>query len=422
MHVAVPQALQSLIQNSFGVVDQVMISQLGTASIAAVGFASKYISIFTTVLAAAAAGVGIFAAQYAGRNERDNTAGLTSFMLKMSVGACLLVSILSMVLPVMTLYTAEAAEPSSRYLYIAIWSLPFAAMNLMLSVVLRCYGHTREPFYASAAGIGLNTVFNALFIFGFGWGLTGAALATTLTQAISALLVLWYARRCIPWVFVRCRRCSQTGLLPVMIPMVLTEFLWSLGENVYVMVYGHTTLAASAAMTMTLPIQSLVIGLLSGFSGAAGILVGKDLGRQDNEAALSHSRTLMKLSAAGSVILLVLTVTLAPLYVQIYSVSNEVKSICVGLLAAFGVMSLVKVQNMVLGGGILRAGGHTGALLAVDTIGTWLAGVPLAFAGLALFHTNIIAIYLLLSQEEVLRYIMSIILYKKRNWMTCLSS
>lgn len=418
--VAVPQALQSLVQNSFGVIDQVMIGQLGVTAIAAVGFASKYVSIFTTVLTAASAGLGIFAAQYAGRNERTKTASLTGRMILVSVSICLTICILSMIFPVMKLYTEDAAFQASSYLWIAIWSLPFTAINLFLSVVLRCYGHAKEPFYASAVGIILNTVLNALFIFGFGWQLFGAALATVLTQGVSALIVILYCRRYIPWVY-KYERMAVSGLAKVIVPLAMADFLWSLGENVYVMVYGHTTLNASAAMTMTIPVQSLVIGLLSGFAGAAGILVGKDLGQGDKEAALEHSRILMRLSAIGSILLFILLLIAAPFYVRIYSVSDDVRSICIGLLAAFGAMSIVKVQNMVLGGGILRAGGHTGELLAIDMIGTWLAGVPLAFLGLHLFGTNIILIYLLLSQEEVLRCILCLIMYHRRKWMTRLS-
>lgn len=418
--VAVPQALQSLIQNSFGVIDQVMIGQLGTSAIAAVGFASKYISIFTTVLNAAAAGLGIFCAQYAGRSDHTRTASLTRTVAFVSLCACLLVGAASCLLPVMDLYTRDVSSLAGSYLHIGIWGLLWTALTSLLSVVLRCYGFTKEPFYASAAGIFLNTVFNWFFIFVLDQGIAGAAWATVLTQAISALLVLWFCAMKMKWIYVPAAAQKLTGLLKVLLPLVLADFFWSAGENVYVMVYGHTTLDASAAMTMTLPVQSLVIGLLSGFSTAAGIIVGKDLGRNDRTLALSHARSLMKLSAAGSLVLFGLLLAVSPFYVQIYSVSAQVRSLCIGLLTAFGLMSFVKVQNMVLGGGILRAGGHTGVLLGVDLLGTWAAGVPLAFAGLHLFGPNIVAIYLLLNQEEVLRYILCLIIYKKRNWMTCL--
>lgn len=419
--IAVPAALQSLVQNSLTVIDQVMIGQLGVVAIAATGFAGKYISIFQTVLTAAASGLGIFAAQYAGRKAYQESSALCHKISRWSIAAVLLIGALSCLIPVMTLYTQDAADLAMDYLRIAIWSLPFHAFTVIYSVMLRCFGFPKEPFYASAIGIGANTLLNALFIFGLNLGVQGAALATVLSSFLMSALVFYFTRKDLPWLMVKeSSKVSLNALFKVVLPLVLADFFWSLGENVYMMVYGHTTLAGSAAMTMTVPIQSLYMGLLMGFSQAAGILVGQDLGRSEDDLALVHSRDLMKLSFWCSLLLFALLACLAPLYVRIYPVDEQTASTCIHLLLAFGLMSLVKVQNMVLGGGILRSGGHTGVLLGVDLTGTWVFGVPLAFLGLHLFKTQITWIYLLLSSEEIIRYILCLIIFRRRNWMSSL--
>ena len=56
---AIPAALQSLLQSSFSLVDQIMIGQLGTVSVAAVGLAVKFASIYAVVIAAIGAVAGI---------------------------------------------------------------------------------------------------------------------------------------------------------------------------------------------------------------------------------------------------------------------------------------------------------------------------------------------------------------------------
>ena len=48
------------------------------------------------------------------------------------------------------------------------------------------------------------------------------------------------------------------------------------------------------------------------------------------------------------------------------------------LLTAFAVLMPIKVQNMILGGGIIRSGGRTKYIMMIDMLGTWLIGVPLA--------------------------------------------
>ena len=64
----------------------------------------------------------------------------------------------------------------------------------------------------------------------------------------------------------------------ILMPLLICEFFWSLGENVYASIYGHVGTKAFAAMTLTNPLQALVMGALSGVSQAAGVMIGKRLG------------------------------------------------------------------------------------------------------------------------------------------------
>ena len=70
---AIPAALQSLLQSSFSLVDQIMIGQLGAVSVAAVGLAGKFASIYAVVIAAIGAVAGIMISQYLGPGSRRNT-------------------------------------------------------------------------------------------------------------------------------------------------------------------------------------------------------------------------------------------------------------------------------------------------------------------------------------------------------------
>lgn len=57
----------------------------------------------------------------------------------------------------------------------------------------------------------------------------------------------------------------------MLLPMLICEFMWNLGENVYAAIYGHLGTDACAAMTLINPIQGLMIGALCGLSQAAGL-------------------------------------------------------------------------------------------------------------------------------------------------------
>ena len=72
---------------------------------------------------------------------------------------------------------------------------------------------------------------------------------------------------------------------------------------------------------------------------------------------------------------------------------------------------------MILGGGIIRSGGKTRYIMWVDIIGTWLFGVPLAFISAFILKLSIPYVYFILSLEEIVRLIITLILFKRKKWM-----
>ena len=66
---AIPVALQSMLQASFGVVDQIMLGQLGSVSVAGVGLAGKFAGIVSVIVAAIGSVAGIMISQYLGQNN-----------------------------------------------------------------------------------------------------------------------------------------------------------------------------------------------------------------------------------------------------------------------------------------------------------------------------------------------------------------
>jgi len=81
------------------------------------------------------------------------------------------------------------------------------------------------------------------------------------------------------------------------------------------------------------------------------------------------------------------------------------------ILLAFAVLMPIKVQNMILGGG------RTKYIMMIDMLGTWVFGVPLAlFTGLYL-KLPIVWVYFILSQEELIRFIISVFMFRSKKWM-----
>ena len=71
-------------------------------------------------------------------------------------------------------------------------------------------------------------------------------------------------------------------------------------------------------------------------------------------------------------------------------------------------------------GGILRSGGKTTVVMFIDMIGTWIFGVPLGLLTAFVFHLPIAAVYFVLSMEECIRVIISLVIFRKKKWMQTL--
>ena len=70
-NIAIPVMLQCMLQSSFSMIDQIMIGQLGSVNIAAIGLASKFFSIFSVTVSAVAAVAGIMIAQYIVKQDKE---------------------------------------------------------------------------------------------------------------------------------------------------------------------------------------------------------------------------------------------------------------------------------------------------------------------------------------------------------------
>lgn len=433
--IALPVTLQSLLQSSFGMVDQIMIGQLGSESIAGIGLGGKFASLYSVVLGAVAAAAGIMASQYAG--AKDERGMERSFYLNLFVGLLLAGSFLAVCCffpeGIMSLYTQDDAVRAQAAVYLRVYafSFPLMAISTIMTVFLRCVGKAAFPLAASFLSVLLNTALNYLLIFGKGvfpvMGVQGAAIASVFAQAAAfGVTVVYFFRDEGFGSYGRAGRIRDVlGLtgeekrqyLGILAPILVCEFMWSLGENMYAVIYGRLGTEPCAAMTMTGPIQGLMIGLLSGISQAAGIMVGRHLGKGDYETAYRDSKKLMGCGLAGSVALSLLLVQLGGVYVSLYHVEPQVQRMTYLILLAFAVISPIKVQNMILGGGIIRSGGMTRYVMWIDMIGTWVFGVPLGFLAAFVWQMPIPLVYLTLSMEEAVRLFISLVIFKKKSWM-----
>ena len=398
---AIPAALQSLLQSSFSLVDQIMIGQLGAVSVAAVGLAGKFASIYAVVIAAIGAVAGIMISQYLGQNAPAEVRRSFFTNLWLGFGLAGAFTVLCLLCPgaIMRAYTADAQTLQTAAGYLRLLAgtyLPMAGAT-MLAAAFRCAEKPRLPLYAGIASALLNTVLNDILIFGkcgfAAMGATGAGIATIGSQWVNFLLMLLFCRKTPPLPAADGRRTPPVRgrgrqYLAMLLPLLICEVTWSLGD----------------------------------LSQAAGVIVGKRLGSGDEDAAYAAGRRLLVYGAAGAALLSVLVVLLSGVYVEIYQVEDGVKRLTRQILTAYALVAPCKVLNMILGGGIHRSGGRTAYVMAIDLVGTWGFGVPAGLVTAFVFALPVSYVYFALSLEECLRFGISLAVFRRRRWIRRLSA
>ena len=433
--IAVPVTLQSMLQASFSIVDQIMIGQLGETNISAVGLGSNFSLIFSVVIGAVGAVAGILIAQFMGAEDKKEAwcSFDVSLICGIMISALFLLAAGAFPLQILGLYTEDMSIINAGAVYfriVAFSYIPMAVSNI-LSAWLRCREHATIPFLASFGAVAVNTGLNYLLIFGkFGFPrmeIKGAAIATLISQLFNLVFIVIGFVVCNrrdgdkPVLSLRFKKITIRDYLVMIMPILVSEFLWSLGQNVESAVYGHLGTSNLAAYTLTGPIQGLIVGALSGLSAAAGVMIGKRLGRKEYDEAYAESKKIMYAGLAGSVVVASLLILLAGVYTGLYRVDNSVKELGRILLIVFALYAPVKVENMILSGGIIRSGGNTKIIMVIDIVGTWCIGIPLCLLAAYVFRWGIVGVYALLTTEEIFRLAVALVIFRKRKWMISLS-
>lgn len=258
IRIALPVTIQSLLQSSFSVIDQVMIGQLGSSSIAGIGLGGKFASLYSVVLAAIASVAGITISQYIGKKDKKSVTKSFYTSMALSAGLAVLFIVLCMAFPeiIMAAYTKDKITKAVAVKYLRILAVSFLpmAVSSIATTMFRCMEAAALPLYASIFSLVLNTGLNYLLIFGkWGFpemGVEGAAVASVAAQVISCgiIIVFYTLHKDMPKLKsgmeshkkgqlsekeLEEQREYRKQYLKILGPIVVCEFLWSLGENVY---------------------------------------------------------------------------------------------------------------------------------------------------------------------------------------------
>ncbi len=196
---SLPYLLSYFLQTLYGMADLFIIGQFeGVASTTAVSIGSQVMHMLTVMLVGLAMGTTVSIGQAVGAGDKKKAArdiGNT-VVLFMTVALVLMAGLLLLVKPIVSVMSTptEAVHGTVTYLTICFIGIPFITGYNIISSIFRGLGDSKSPMYFIAVACAANIVLDYLFMGVLHLGPAGAALGTTLSQAISvvvSLAVIW---------------------------------------------------------------------------------------------------------------------------------------------------------------------------------------------------------------------------------------
>jgi len=429
--IAVPIMFQQAVFSGLNMLAVVFVGQKGDAAVAAVGLAGQISFLLNLVHFGIISGAAMFTAQFWGRRDVPNLRRVLGLCLILAISASLIFFMLAQFFPgqILSIYSKDplVIELGTSYIRTYSWTFLFFAVTLSYALVMRSTGDVKTPTTISVIALLISTYLSYSLIFGkFGFpelGIQGAAVAAVIARAIECvtLLTVTYIKKSpVAASFHELTDFDAAFFKKVirpMLPVILNELFWSLGITTYNIIYGRMGTQSYAAMNIVSTIEQVAFVVFIGISNATSVLVGNRIGAGKEEQAFIYAGRSLGLGVAGGVIIgLILQLLKGPI-LSLYNVSPEVIYDASRLLNVISAFLWIRVNNMTIVVGILRAGGDTRFSLFLDGIIIWIVGVPMAYIAAFVLNLPVYYVYLFAMSEEVTKWLLGVPRYRSRKWI-----
>lgn len=429
--IAIPIMLQNLVNSFVNMVDTVMIGRLGTVEIAAVGLGNQFFFTFNMILFGICSGSAIFTAQFWGKRDIPGIRTNTGFSLILNLIVALIFTFLGLFFSegILRIYSRDPAVVAAGAAYIKTLAPAFIPFGISFVFIqtLRSTEKVRLAMVSTLIALSINVVLNYLFIFGFGpipaMGVAGAAMATVAARFIEAgiLIGVSYARRYPPAGSFRELMAftgSFTGhFFSIVSPVVLNEFIWSLGVMLENIIIARTHTNAIAAFNITNTFSQLTWVFFIGLGNGVAVLIGKKIGEGDEKTARDYAARISRfapLLAGGAALIILAFSRVLPL---IFRVNSSVLSLITVMFFILACTYPFRAFNMSMVVGICRAGGDTRFCILYDVLFMWVVSIPLAAAASFVFKAPVWVAYLCICIEDPIKMLLGLWRLKTGKWL-----
>ena len=301
--------------------------------------------------------------------------------------------------------------------------LPFMIIGTTLNSMIRADGKPKYAMTSMVIGAILNVILDPIFIFAFKKGVEGAAIATVIARIIETMIILIYVYKKsnllninfshIKMLDFKFIKVVYAGMLPVLI----NEFVWGLGNLTYNVIYARMGVGTAAAIQVTSTVMNLLMIVIIGLGNSAMVIVGKEIGAKREDLGKLYAKRLYKFALIIAIIIATVIFLTANDFVYFFKMSATVLNDTKRILYVNAILLLIRSYTFIMIVGVLRGAGDSKYAVKIQGLTLWTIGIPMAFIGAFILNLEVYYVVALTGMEEIVKYIFIRRRFKSGKWI-----
>ena len=423
---SLPYLLSYFLQTLYGMADLFIIGQFeGVSGTTAVSVGSQVMHMLTVMIVGLAMGSTVSIGQAVGAGDRKSVASCIGNTVTLFLGMSVVLTavLLLLVNPIVSVISTpkEAVPGTVAYLTICFLGIPFITAYNIISSIFRGMGDSKSPMYFIAVACAANIGLDYLFMGGFHMGPAGAALGTTLSQAVSVAVALAVIAKKKGGIAVGLQDLAPRSfvmgkLLKIGVPIALQDGFIQISFLVITVIANRRGLNDAAAVGIVEKIISFLFLIPSSMLSAVSALGAQNIGAGCPDRAQRTLGYAIAIAAGFGLFVSVLMQFLAEPMVSLFTDASQGSGAQVVRLGGQYLRGYV-LDCMFAGihfsfSGYFCACGKSGLSFLHNSIAILLVRIPGAFLASAYFPENLFPMGLATSAGSLLSVVICVIAFR----------
>lgn len=426
LSIAIPVVINSFLQTMYNLTDTYWLGKIGTEQLAAINLVSPVQNIILNFGSGITVAGSVLIAQYIGARDDDNAKSMANQIFACAmIFACVCATICFIFTPSIVRWLGadgNTLQYGITYLRIVVLDMPLLYTINIFSATNQAQGDTVRPMLLNLLGIVINMILDPLLMIVLDLNIAGAALATLLAKAPSALIAFYSLNRKsnpihLDLKHLRFEKDKMRSILRVGLPTAIGGSTMQLGfllmsKNVYA--YGTEAMAAYG-------IGNKVNGLITlpsnGIGSAVATIVGQNVGANQYDRAKQGYQLSMRISViflfVGGMIL-----SRTPISTAIVSIFSDDASVIAMAADFLSIMAFCCWTNGIYNStiGLFQGTGHTEVTMLVDASRLWVFRFLTLFICEVVFNMGVSSIWYCVVVSNAISSAILYVLYRMNIW------